>query len=195
MREIDLVRELQSTGKAFFALPDLEKVTGLERRSLYVSLNRWLKKGVLERAAKGIYVIPGGGARVEVIAGQLYFPCYLSFESALSRAGVLNLVPYALTFATTKKTRKATLLGREVLCRQIKGEFFFGFEIEDGLYVARAEKALLDLIYMNTLGKASLPLAEMDFRSLSKPTLKKYARRFPSRVMKKLSGVLEGLEG
>lgn len=194
MREIDLARELQSTRKAFFTLPDLEKVTGLERGSLYVSLNRWLKKGVLERAGKGIYVIPGGSAQLEAVAGQLYFPCCLSFESALYRAGVLNLVPYAITFATTKKTRTTTLLGREVFYRQIKDDLFFGFEVKDGLYVARAEKALLDLIYMNTLGKALLPLAEMNFKSPSKPTLRKYAGRFPVRVMKKLIAVLEALD-
>lgn len=192
MRDIDLQRELRSTGKAFFTLSDLEKVTGLEKGSLYVSLNRWLKRGILERAQRGVYIIPGEGQRLDIVAGQIYFPCYLSFESALSRFGVLNLVPYSLTFATTRKTRNATLLGREVLYRQIKDELFFGFDIEDGLYVAEAEKALLDLVYMNTLGKASLPLEELDARSLSRRTLREYAGRFPSRVLKKLDEVLEG---
>jgi predicted transcriptional regulator of viral defense system len=189
VRDIDLQRELRSTGKAFFTLPDLEKVTGLQKGSLYVSLNRWLKRGILERAQRGVYVIPGEGQRLDVVAGQLYFPCYLSFEAALSRLGVLNLVPYSLTFATTRKTRNAMLLGQEVLYRQIKTELFFGFGIENGLYVAEPEKALLDLIYMNTLGNASLPLEELDVRSLSRKTLREYAGRFPSRVLRKLDEV------
>lgn len=192
MRDIDLVKELRSTEKEFYTLADLEKVTGLGRKSIYVALNRWLKRGVLERAGRGIYVLPGSGVRLEAVAGQLYFPCYLSFESALNRAGVLNMVPYSLTFATTRKTKRLSLLGRAVEYRQIKKELFFGFEAGDRLYIAEAEKALLDLVYMSTLGKASLPLDEMDLRPLSGQTLADYAERFPPRVAGKLDEILQG---
>lgn len=190
MRDIELVRELHATGKAFFTLADLEKMTGLGRDSLYVALNRWLKRGVLERAKRGVYVVPGGGAGLEVIAGQLYFPSYLSYESALSRLGVLNLVPHSLTFATIRKTKAVEIIGRRVDYRRIKEELFFGFEPGDGFYIAGAEKALLDLLYMETLGKASLPLEEMDFGSLSRKTLEEYAGRFPPRVGKRLDRLL-----
>ena len=192
MRDIDLVKELRSTGKEFYTLSDLEKVTALGRKSIYVALNRWLKRGVLERAGRGVYVLPGSGVRLEAVAGQLYFPCYLSFESTLNRAGVLNMVPYSLTFATTRKTKRLSLLGRAVEYRQIKKELFFGFEAGDRLYIAEAEKALLDLVYMSTLGKASLPLDEMDLRPLSGQTLADYAERFPPRVAGKLEEILQG---
>ena len=192
MRDIDLVKELQTTGKMFFTLADLEKVTGLGRKSIYVALNRWLKRGVLERAGRGVYVVPGSGVQLEAVAGQLYFPCYLSFESALNRAGVLNVVSYSLTFATTRKTKRLSLLGRTVDYRQIKKELFFGFEAVDRFYIAEAEKALLDLIYLSALGKVSLPLDEMDLRSLSKQALRDYAERFPPRVAKKLDEILPG---
>lgn len=190
MRDVELLKELQATGKDFFTLPDLEKVTGLERESLYVSLHRLVKRGTMQRAMKGIYVIPGSGARVERIAGQLYFPCYLSFESTLSRFGVLNLVPYSLTFATTNKTRALDLLGRRVDYRQIKEGLFFGFDTAGGYYIAKPEKALLDLIYFSTLGKASLPVEELDLKTLSPSTLRKFAGRFPPRVGARLQELL-----
>jgi predicted transcriptional regulator of viral defense system len=190
VKDIELVRELTSTGKEFFTLADLEKVTGLARRSLKVSLNRWLKRGVLERAGPSIYVVTGATVSVEVIAGQLYFPCYMSFESALNRSGVLNLVPYSLTFATSRKTRTITILERDVVYRQIKEELFFGFGLMGAVYVAEPEKALLDLVYMVTLGKASLPFEEMNFRSISRQKLLDYGRRFPPRVEKRLDEML-----
>jgi predicted transcriptional regulator of viral defense system len=190
VKDIELVRELTSTGKEFFTLADLEKVTGLARRSLKVSLNRWLKRGVLERAGPSIYVVTGATVSVEVIAGQLYFPCYMSFESALNRSGVLNLVPYSLTFATSRKTRTITILERDVVYRQIKEELFFGFGLMGAVYVAEPEKALLDLVYMVTLGKASLPVEEMNFRSISRQKLLDYGRRFPPRVEKRLDEML-----
>lgn len=190
MRDIELLKNLRATSKAFFTTSDLEKITGLDRNSLYVSLNRWVKKGVLERAGRNIYVLGGEPVRLEAIAGQTYFPCYLSFESALSRFGVLNLVPYSLTFATTRKTKSMTLLERRVVYRHLKNELFFGFAHEEGLYVAEPEKALLDLVYLRSLGKATIPSEEIDLRSLSEKTLRKYAGQFPSRVMEGLEQLL-----
>lgn len=182
MRDTELLRNLRSTSKAFFTISDLEKITGLERKSLYISLNRWVRRGVLERGGRNIYVMAGEPVRLEVIAEQSYFPCYLSFESALSRFGILNLVPYSLSFATTRKTRSVTLLNRSVDYRHLKAELYFGFTQEQEFYVAEPEKALLDLIYFASFGKTSIPLDELDLRSLSTQTLQEYARRFPPRV-------------
>jgi len=182
LKDTELIRSLKSTSKAFFTISDLEKITGLERASLYVSLNRWVKKGVLERGGRNVYVIAGEPVKLEAIAGQAYFPCYLSFESALSRFGVLNLVPYSLTFATTRKTKSVTLLNRSVDYRHLKSELYFGFTQEQGFYIAEPEKALLDLVYFASFGKTSVPLDELDLRSLSARTLKEYSRRFPQRV-------------
>ncbi len=182
MRDVELMKELTAAGKDFFTLPDLEKLTGLDRKSLHVSLHRLAKRGAILRAMRGIYVIPGSAPRVERIAGQLYFPSYLSFESALSRFGVLNLVPYSLTFATTNKTKTLDILERRVDYRQIKPALFFGFDMADGYYIAKPEKALLDLAYLSTLGKAALPMEELDLRALSPSILNELAERFPSRV-------------
>lgn len=190
MRDIEIMRALKATGKDFFTLADLEKVTGLDRESLYVSLNRLQKRGTIERAMKGIYVVPGSGARLERIAGQLYFPCYLSFESALSRFGILNLVPYSLSFATTRKTKTLDILGRQVDYRQVKEELYFGFDSDDGYYIAKPEKALLDLLYFAAFGKAYLPLGEMDISTLSQATLRDFVKKFPPRVKKRLDDML-----
>src|SRR3989337_3167990 len=106
MKGIELIRKLQKINKPFYTIPDLEKITGLPRKSLYVELQRWAVAGFIERVAQGIYVPMGGMISVENIAAQLYHPNYLSFESALSRYGILNLIPYTVTFATTRKTKK-----------------------------------------------------------------------------------------
>ena len=182
MRDTELLKVLKSIPKAFFTLSDLEKITGLDRKSLYVTLNRWVKKGVLDRVGRNIYTVAGEPVRVEAIAGQAYLPCYLSFESALSRFGVLNLVPYSLIFATTRKTKSVTLLRRRVDYRHLKEDLYFGFTNEDGLYVAEPEKALLDLIYFASFGKTIIQPEELDIRSLSDRVIDKYSRRYPPRV-------------
>ena len=189
MRDIELIKDLRRIGKAFYDISDLEKVTMLKRESLYVSLARWSKRGVLERISKGLYILPDINPGIENIASQLCIPSYLSFESALSKYGVLNLVPYALIFATTRRTKKITLMNTLVEFRQIKADLFFGFELKEGIYMATPEKAFLDSLYLKMLGKSTLDIDELNLKILNKKIIFQYARRYPPYVIKYLKKV------
>jgi predicted transcriptional regulator of viral defense system len=186
MKIIELIRKLQKINKPFYTISDLEKIALPPRNSLYVSLKRWVAEGIVERVAQGIYVPMGSVISVENTAAQLYLPNYLSFESALSKHGILSLVPYTLSFATTKKTRRYTIQKREVEFRQISPKLFFGFEMRDRIYMASAEKAFLDEVYFVTRGRARLDFDELDMKKLSMKALKEYAKRFPVYVQNRL---------
>ena len=182
MKSINLLKILQKINKPFYTITDLEKITSLPRISLYVALKRWVSGGVIERVAQGIYLPMGSVISMENVAVQLYIPNYLSFESALAKYGILNLIPYTLTFATTRKTRRYILQKQEVEFRQIAPELFFGFEIRNGIYIATPEKAFLDQVYFVARGKATLDLDELDIKKLSTKTLKDYSKQFPAYV-------------
>ncbi len=184
MKAIELLKLLQKMNKPFYTIADLEKITSLPRESLYVGLRRWEGGGIIERVAQGIYVPMGSNISLENVAAQLYIPNYLSFESALARYGILNLIPYTLTFATTRKTRKYTLRKQEIEFRQISAELFFGFEMKNGIYIALPEKAFLDEVYFVVRGKAALDFDEVDIKKLSSKTLKDYSKRFPAYVQR-----------
>lgn len=190
MKAIELIKSLERFNKPSYSLADLEKIAGLSRRSLYVTVKRLVDKGILERIGRGIYRPFTAKASIEKIAASLYMPNYLSFESSLSRYGVLNLVPYTLTFATTRKTRRLTVEGRDIEFRQIKKELFWGYEIKGGIYVAKPEKAFLDLIYLVSKGLASLNLDELDTKKLSIITLKEFSKRFPKYTQKYLDRII-----
>jgi predicted transcriptional regulator of viral defense system len=182
MKGLELIKTLQKINKPFYTIADLEKITSLPRNSLYVSLKRWESGGVIERVAQGIYIPMGGTISIENVAAQLYIPNYLSFEYALARYGVLNLVPYTLTFATTRKTKNYLLQKKRVEFRQISPKLFFGFEMKNGIYTALPEKAFLDEIYFVVRGKATLDVDELDIKKLSIKILKDYSKRFPTYV-------------
>src|SRR4030042_3037058 len=114
MKSIELLKILQKIKKPFYTIADLEKITDLPRNSLYVALKRWVAGGIIERVAQGIYLPMGNVISVENVASQLYVPNYLSFESALAKHGILNLIPYALTFATNRQTRKYIIRQQQV---------------------------------------------------------------------------------
>jgi predicted transcriptional regulator of viral defense system len=182
MKGIELLKILQKINKPFYTIADLEKITALPRKSLYVALKRWESRGIIERVTQGIYVPMGSNIPLEKVATQLYLPNYLSFEYALAKTGILNLIPYTLTFATTRKTRRYTLRKQAVEFRQISTKLFFGYEMKDGINIALPEKAFLDEIYFVMRGRASLDFDEVDIKKLSIKALKELSRKFPAYV-------------
>lgn len=190
MKSVELLKKLKEMNKTFFTIEDLEKITGLSRKSLFVALNRWVKMGILERIGRGIYIPLGEDISVEKIASSLYLPNYLSFESALARYGILNVIPYSLTFVTTRKTKSYIIYGREVIFRKLKRNLFFGYQEKGGIYIALPEKALLDQIYMFTKGIASFDISEMDLSKISKKRLKGLIPPYPSNVREFVKGLV-----
>ena len=181
-KDVALIQRLLSLDKPYFSPADLEKILGQKRPALYVTLNRLVKYGVLVRLRRGVYQVALRAPDLARIANQLVYPSYLSFESALSRYGILSQVPYALTFATPHRSRRLTLGDTVVEFHQLKRELFFGYTLEGGLYVAEPEKALLDQLYMVTRGLASLALDELDLSPLDPEQLRAYAALFPAEV-------------
>lgn len=177
-----LVMTLEKLNKAYYTISDLKKITGMAQDSLYVTLSRLIKNKSLIRLTSGIYTIADKYSQIEVIANTLYQPSYLSFESALSRYGILSQVPYTLTFATTKKSLRKKLGDVSVEYRKLKRELFFGYEKVESLFIATPEKALLDTLYLVSFGKFSIGLDQLDLKEISTKGIKKIATKFPERT-------------
>ena len=182
-RDMDLIKQLSRFAKPFWSVADLEKVLEYgTRKSLLVALHRLTASGILTRVRRGYYRLSARPADEAELANVLYRPSYLSFESALARHGILSQIPYAMTFATTRRSKRMTIGGREAEFRQIKKDLFFGYSLEGGLYVAEPEKALMDELYMMKRGRAAVTLEELDVDRLSKGRLRKSASRFPREI-------------
>ncbi len=188
---MEFIKKLQALDRGFFTTADLEKITGLGRDSLKVSLNRMVKKEVLTRLKRGVYQLSLNEVDVKRVGNQLYYPSYLSFESVLSYEGILSQMPFTLTFATRKKSKKMTIWNTEVEFTQLKKDLYFGYKLENGIYIAEAEKALLDELYLVGRGKRTINIGELDLRNIDKKVFLEYAKRYPSYI----SSLLEKVKG
>lgn len=182
MTTINLIKKLQSFDSKFFTIADLEKIIDLPRNSLKVALNRLIKQGVLDRLTRGVYQLSINPADTKVVANQLYYPSYLSFEAALSKYGILSQIPYTQTFATIKKSKKIWLKETEIEYTQLKKDLFFGYVLADGINVAQPEKALLDQLYLVSRGKRRLNMEELDLNIMNKKILLQCSEKFPAAV-------------
>jgi len=178
----EVLEALRRLGKTYYTVADLTKATGLAKGSLYVFLARWTKAGLLRRLGTGLYGLPEVAPDLERLGNEHCFPSYLSFESALARFGILSQVPYILTFATPRRSRRLKLAGTEIEYRQLRTGLFFGYELQNGVYVALPEKALCDQLYMKRLGRAELDIASLNLKPVRKRLLDEFLRRFPART-------------
>lgn len=186
MKTLDLLKRIKDLKKDYLSVSDLTQLLELGEKSIYVTLSRLEEAGVLTRLKSGIYVSADQGVDLKVIANQLCYPSYLSFETALGDFGVVSQKAYTLTFATTHRSKKDLLGQTEVEYRHLNKKLFFGYILKNDLYLAEPEKALLDQLYMVSLGKAKLDFEELDLHELSFKKTEKMARKFPKAVQKKL---------
>lgn len=190
-KNIQLIQFLSQLNKPYLTVADLEKLLDLKNReSLYVTLHRLVNYGVLARLRRGVYKLALRPGDVAGMANLLYTPSYLSFESALARYGILSQIPYTITFATPRRSKRITVGDTVVEFRQLRADLFFGYTLEHRLYVAEPEKALLDNLYLMKRGKASLAWNELRLSGLSPERLQEYAVRFPTYVQTALREVL-----
>ena len=191
MTAIEALKKLEKLKKDYYSVKDLERVLNMSVDSLRGQLTRWCKKGVLIRIAKGIYAPYGTKIEVLKIANQIYYPSYLSFESVLSKYGILSQVPYTLTFATPKKTKKMILDNVEVEFTKLSDKYYFGYVFEEGINIASPEKALVDCLYLVSKGKRSLNIDELYLKNLDKEKLLEISKVFPKNTRELVESVVK----
>lgn len=190
MKTFELLQELRRLSKPYYSLSDFQVVMDAPRDRAKITASRLAHRGILTRLATDVYVPSLFEIDPETIANQLYAPSYLSFESALSRYGILSQIPYTLTFATPRKSKKVRLGNVEVEYRHIVPVLIFGTRVAAGLAIAEPEKALLDQAYLASMGKAGLDMPALDLREIDRAKLKAYAREVPLRFRQRVRKIL-----
>jgi len=120
-------------------------------------LSRWVRAGKLMKLRRGIYTLPEQYRKVPlhpfVVANRLKRASYVSIQSALEHYGLIpEYVPSVTSVTTGRPETYATPVG-DFLYRHIKLDLFSDYALVDigggqSAYVARPEKALLDLLYL-----------------------------------------------
>jgi len=186
MKLSQLTQKIEMVGKAVFSIKDLRKLFP-EDAYLKTSVSRMLERGDLIQVVRGVYTLNQKDLDVEKIAPQLYYPSYISFESALAKYGIINQGRYGLTLATTRHSRQMTIAGTECIYSKLKPALFFGFDLIHGVYLASPEKAVLDELYLISLGKRQADTSEWYTEDLDQNKLQEYLKPFNLSVHKMVS--------
>ena len=190
-------KELKSQDLQIFTPHDLMVVFGVNKRAArgFVSYN--VEKGAFVRLKAGLYTLSGSDISDYVLANRLYFPSYISLDSALSHYSLIPESVYAVTSITSKPTREFEVIGRLFEYRRIKKEAFSGYIPQkiDGrvVYIATPEKAVADFLYFAYLGKRKYN-DRLKLERIDQNRLKSYLALFSIKLITFASNLMEGGE-
>lgn len=138
-------------------------------------LSRWVRSGKLLQLRRGLYALAEPYRKIQAhpfqVANRLREPSYVSLQSALEYYGMIpESVPNVTSVTTGRPERVATPLGTCVF-RHLKKSLFSDFASVDlgrgrTAFIAKAEKALLDLIYLTPRADDENWLTELRLQNL-----------------------------
>ncbi len=187
LSDLEFLDILKAYNKSYFTVADFVKIFNISGNSSSVTISRLYKKGLINKIFYNVYVIRGIPINIDAIISELFYPSYISFESALFRYGILSQAPFTLTFAWKRRSKKINIAGNEVVLRKIKPELFFGFSNVAGVNIATPEKALMDMIYYQSKGLSNINFDELSILNINKDKFIKISKSYP----KILSGIVD----
>lgn len=160
-------------------------------------LSAWVAAGKLWQLRRGLYALAPPYQRVQphpfLVANRLMPGSYVSLQAALAD---VDLIPEHVAAVTSVSPRRpgawSTPLG-EFLYRHVRPDLLFGYELRpvgegQAALVAKPEKALLDLIYLQPEADVAGYIASLRLQNLDRldfGTLEALAGRFGKPKMRR----------
>ena len=146
------------------------------RRDIRRQLSRWTQAGKIYQLRRGLYSLAPPFQKVNphpfLVANRMLPASYVSLQSALAYYGMIpEYVPVTTSITTMRPNHWETPLGIFIF-RHIQIDFFNGCRLEDigegqQAFIASPEKALLDLIYLESGGDTLDYLTELRLGNLN----------------------------
>jgi predicted transcriptional regulator of viral defense system len=166
-----------------------------------VQLSRWEKAGKLIQLKRGVYMLAQQYRKKAVcepyIAAVIIKPSYISLEKALEHHHLIPEAVHIYTSLTPKRQGRFVTPVGVFDYRHIKASLFWGYEsLEIGhqtAFMASAEKAILDLVYMNHIKVSWDYLDELRLQNVENiniDRLLEYAGRFHKPGILKAAGLI-----
>lgn len=153
MYKINKQSVLLQSGQKLFHTQDLEVLWGINNKNtLYVTVNRFIKRKILYKIIKGLYsTIPIDQIdRYKLGTVLINKFCYISCETVLFIEGVINQYIYPVTYVSPVSLRINNDDYIRFSYRQLKSEFLLnpeGVKKENGYLIATKERAVADMLY------------------------------------------------
>ena len=183
--------KLLNAASPFFSVSSLQALLNLTRESARTTASRLVRRGILVRVQRDLYALSNSRYSLFSLANALYQPSVISLETALNYWGIIVQVPQTV-FSIAQASYGCVADNTEFVYRRMSSALFrFGQVKVEGFFIAEAEKALLDTLYMKSKGLAELLPEDVDMAKLDDELIDYYKRPYPGIVKKMLNEIAE----
>jgi predicted transcriptional regulator of viral defense system len=191
MKRLDILKSLKSLPSPVFTIADLMRTTKEKRANAHVYLNRMKKAGLIHDIERGKYSLSKDPI---LVATHLLQPSYISFLHGLGMRGMTDQIATKLQIVAPRQKGKILFQGMEIEFIKFKRKAIFGYRKEKRnehqIFLADAEKLVIDSLYMPKLVPVSVVFKAMAENELDEEKLLEYAKRMDSKILQKRLGFL-----
>lgn len=147
IRVQDLIDKLSGMGKRVFTIGDASKLTGKPQAYLSRLLPTSSK---IRRLERGKYYLDG--ADIYEIASNVIYPSYVSLFSAFRYYDLTTQEVARISVLSVRRHGPLKVGGTTVEFTSVGRERLFGYARHGNAFIATAEKAIIDSLYLNRPG-------------------------------------------
>lgn len=179
------LHELQQIQKLYFGHEELSRALGITLNSARVAATRYTRQGLLLRIKRNVYVRQerwNHASQEEKfqIANISQVPSYISLATALDHHGLTTQVQRDfIESIALKRTTRIQVKQTTFTYTKIAGRLYSGFHKVNEYFIASPEKALLDAVYLTSLGRYALDFSAVEPERLDQEVLAHMSEHFP----------------
>lgn len=153
-RKTDKIDKIAKSGEILFHTQDLANLWRIkDSNTLYIQIKRYVDRGILFRIYKGFYSLKPLNEIEPILLGAraLHEFCYVSAETVLFQAGIIQQYSNKITFVSSK-SRKFKIGKNNYYSRKLSDKYLFnltGIKNKGGINFADVSRAVADMLYFN----------------------------------------------
>ena len=179
--------DIKKIKKLYFTYQDIAKILSISEDSARVLCSRYVKQKYLVRLKRNFYILKerwdniAPNQRLE-LANILQVPSYISLMTALSFFEYTTQVQQKfIESISLYRTFTKDIEGVVFNYSRIKRDYYFGFSKKNSIFIASPEKAFIDSLYLNYLGKYNLDLSSLNLDKIDRRGCENILKRYPSK--------------
>jgi hypothetical protein len=186
MHFLKLAEELPT----FFSTLHVQEILGIQAESARVLASRYVKKGIFTRLKRDLYVFQKKLLHLSrqdlyELSRLLQPKSYISFSTILEEYKILapsQLKAPWIEAVNPLRTWERTAGHLTWRYHKLPKGLFFGFSERGNALLATPEKALLDTLYLHSLGRYYLDFKELNLEALDEDQLFRWSQKYPLRT-------------
>ena len=179
--------DIKKISKLYFAYQDIAKILSISEDSARVLCSRYVKQKYLIRLKRNFYILKEKWDNIIQsqkfeLANILQVPSYISLMTALSFYEYTTQVQQKFVESISLyRTFTKDIEGVVFNYSRIKRDYYYGFSKKNNIFIASPEKAFIDSLYLNYLGKYNLDLSSLNLEKIDRKSCENILKRYPSK--------------